>query len=113
MAHPTGEVDVQHNGKTYTLHLTMRGVAQLQKEFGQNLGPILEVKPGEMPDFDVLLRVIEIALHKRHRDEEGDLADEILSADMGVFARVIAAAFPQPDAAAPSEAEPGKRTAAA
>jgi hypothetical protein len=113
MAVAFGEVDVEHGGKTYTLRLTMRGVAALQDEFGQNLDPILSLKSGQLPHFGVCLRVVELALQKHHPDATKDLADDILSDDMGVFARVIAAAFPQPDAAASGGAEPGKRTAAA
>lgn len=113
MAVAFGEIDVDHNGKVYSLRLTMRGLASLQDEFGHNLDPILSLKPGQLPHFGVCLRVVELALQKHHPDATKDLADDILSDDMGVFARVIAAAFPQPEATAANEPKPGKRTAAA
>jgi hypothetical protein len=55
----------------------------LQDEYGQNLEPILAIKDGELPHFGVCLRVVELALQRYHPDAGPDVADDILTQDMG------------------------------
>lgn len=109
MAKALGEIDFDLDGETYCLRLTMRGIATLQDEYGQDLAPILDLKPNQLPHFGVCLRVVELALAKHHPDAGAETADDILSDDMGIFGRIIAAAFPTPE----PEAKPGKKKAAA
>lgn len=97
MAAILGELNVTCAGADYCLRLTMRGIAQLQDEYGQGLEPLLGMKDGVMPHFGICLRLVEIALKKHHPDAGPELADEILTADVGVVGRLIAAAFPDPE----------------
>lgn len=108
MAKMLGEVNVSAGGKTYCLRLTMRGIATLQDEYGQNLAPILNLQPGELPHFGVCLRVIELALQRHHPEAGPEVADDILTQDMGVFGELLEAAFPQAEA----QSEAGKNKAA-
>jgi len=94
MAQVMGELDATVGDVTYRLRLTMRGIAQLQDEYGLDLEPILGIKEGHMPNFGACLRVVEIALQRYHADAGVDAADDILSADMSVFGRLISVAFP-------------------
>lgn len=94
MAAILGELTVHNAGKDYCLRLTMRSIAQLQDEYGQGLMPLLGMKDGELPHFGICLRLVELALKKHHPDAGPELADDILTADIGVVGRLIAAAFP-------------------
>lgn len=109
MAKMLGEVNVSVGGESYCLRLTMRGIAALQDEYGQNLEPILGIKEGELPHFGVCLRVVELALHRHHPDAGPEVADDILTQDMGIFGELMQAAFPQADA----QAVEGKKIRAA
>lgn len=100
MANITGEITTTVAGKEYVLRLTMRGLATLQDEYGQDLAPILSVKPGQMPHFGICLRLVELALKKRHPDATPDLADDILTEDPEIVGRIIQAAFPDADSKA-------------
>jgi hypothetical protein len=95
MAKMLGEVNVSVGGKEYCLRLTMRGIATLQDEFGQNLDPILSLKEGELPHFGICLRVVELALQRHHPEAGADVADDILTQDMTIFGKLLEAAFPQ------------------
>lgn len=103
MTNPMGELTVTVGGKEYNLRLTMRSIAVLQQEYGQELAPVLGLAPGALPDFGVCLRVVDLALRKHHPDLEGDVADDILTQDMTIFGRLIQAAFPQPEPARPGK----------
>lgn len=94
MARAIGEIDVVSGGKTYCLRLTMKSLAVLQDEFGQDLGGIMNMKAGALPNLKLCLRMIELGLQKHHPDASADLADEIATADMSVIGRLISAAFP-------------------
>lgn len=109
MAKMLGEVDVSVGSKNYCLRLTMRGIATLQDEYGQNLSPILGIKDGELPHFGVCLRVVELALQRYHPDAGPDIADDILTQDMAIFGQILEAAFPQSD----GQALEGKKKKAA
>lgn len=99
MAKAIGEVIISAGGKEYTLRLTMRSLAILQDEFGQDLAPIIGLKPGQMPHFGICLRMVELALQKHHADVASPvLADDILTGDMAVVGRLIEAAFPDASA---------------
>ncbi|SCY61525.1 hypothetical protein [Paracoccus tibetensis] len=95
----TGEVVVTARGETYRLCLGMIGLAQLQKEYGQHLGPItdLDLKEGELPDFSVMVRVVDLALDRYHPEHDKWVADDILREDLSTFLRLVEGAFPEPD----------------
>jgi hypothetical protein len=94
MAKMLGDLTVSVGGQEYCLRLTMRGIATLQDEFGQNLEPILNVKAGQLPHFGVCLRVVELALKRYHPEAGPEVADDILSEDMMIFGRLLDTAFP-------------------
>lgn len=105
MAQITGAVTVTHDGKDYSLILGMSGLAQLQKEYGQDLKPLVEMEEeGKLPDFSVLVRITTIALKRFHPDADPYLADDLLRADPSVPMQVVRDAFdlPDDDKAAPS-----------
>ena len=102
-----GEITASLGDRDYVLRLTMRSLAALQDEFGQELKPIMGLAEGELPSFKACLRLVELALQKHHPDAGPDVADDILTAEMDIIARLIEAAFP--DAGAKSE---GKQKAA-
>lgn len=107
MADVTGTLTVQHGGKSYALRLTIRSFAALQAEFGNDLGGVLTGKTA-IPDFNICLRTVELALRAGNPgagDSLGDipigtLADDLLTADFTVFERVMAGAFPTQSAGA-------------
>jgi len=109
MAKMLGEVNVSVGNDRYCLRLTMRGIAALQDEYGQNLDPILNIKEGELPHFGVCLRVVELALHRYHPEAGPDVADDILTQDMAIFGQLLEAAFPQ--AEVQSDGEKKKKAA--
>lgn len=103
----TGEVTVKVAGETYRLHLGMIGIAELQKEYGQHLEPItnMDLEEGQLPDFGVMIRVVDLALDRHHPKHDKYLADDILRADPSVFITLMDAAFPKPDAETLAAAE--------
>jgi hypothetical protein len=94
MAKAVGEVIAKVGGQEYCLRLTMRSLATLQDEYGQALAPITAVKPGEIPQFGVCLRMIELALKKHHPEADASVADDIFTDDMEIIGRLLAATFP-------------------
>lgn len=92
MAAVTGEVLVKFDGREYCLRLTMRGLSVLQTEFGNDV--LEKLDSGTLPDISVLLRLVELALGKESERYEGDLADELLSADVSIVGRIVQAALP-------------------
>jgi hypothetical protein len=104
MASILGELEVTHGGATYRLRLTMRGIATLQDEFGNDIGGILDMSEGGIPNMNICLRVVELALKRFHPDADADLADDILSDDMSIFGKLIAAAFPSAAEVQPDQA---------
>jgi hypothetical protein len=95
MAKPIGDIEVALDGATYTLHMGFRELGVLQSEFGRNLVPLL-VKPddGELPDLAAYLRVVEVSLRRYHPQAAPTVADDIMAADIGIVAKLLAAAFP-------------------
>lgn len=127
MSDTTGEVTAKLGGKTYRLYLGMRGIGQLQQEFGKDLAPIMEAAGGmpeagdgdqaeaaSLPDLQALIRVVEVSLARFHSDEADDyLAGDLLQADIGLAPRLIFAAIPQvSDDPAPSGTSPRRGKAA-
>lgn len=97
MASFTGEVIAKLGDEEYCLALGLRGVAKLQEQYGANLDPIhnLGQEEGELPDFSVLLRIVDVALERHHPDAPGDVAEMLLAADMALPGKLLTAAFPE------------------
>jgi len=111
MAKVLGEMDVEVDGETYTLRLGFRELGKLQDEFGQDLAPFMSAhESGTLPSFTAIVRLVEVALARHHPEAGPDVADAILQQDMSVFGRLMAVAFPDPEAAAPAAKK--KRAAA-
>ena len=101
MADPTGVVEVEHGGETYSLRLTMRGIARLQAKHGRNLSGMLDGSAGDVPDMAAALDVVSEALQKGQglpAKEADDIADELATADPMIVGRVLDGAFPDADA---------------
>jgi hypothetical protein len=98
MADVTGALHVQHDGAQYTLRLTFAGIAELQGRFDNTLGGLLDGTAGNAPNFAVFLAIVEVALLKGtpglDRGRAAALADEMLTKDHELAARVLTAAFP-------------------
>lgn len=108
MADVTGTIREEFGGKVYDLRLSMRGLARLQVKYGDNVAGLLDGTVGEVPKFDVFLDIVSEALQKGSKlpvSEADDLADELLTADVDLVERVIAALFPK---ASINGAAPGK-----
>lgn len=107
----TGTIRAEHDGKTYALRLTMRSFAELQAKHGANVAGILDGTAGAMPSFAALIDVVSLALQRAEAmpAEEADrLADELLTADIKLVERLIAAAFPDAEG---NGARPAKKSA--
>ncbi|AZV00202.1 hypothetical protein pben1_p45 [Paracoccus phage vB_PbeS_Pben1] len=109
MADFTGEVIAKVGGQEYRLALGLRGIARLQEEYGANLDPIqgMGQAEGDLPDFSVLLRIVDVALERHHPEVAGDVAEQLLAADMSLPGKLLTAAFPDQK----SEGRPGKSKA--
>lgn len=108
MADVTGALHHKFGKTTYTLRLTYGVLGKLQGLHGRDLKGLL-TDPGAVPPFDVMVDVVALALEKGHgikADKAADLADEMLSADPGLVARVMTTAFP--DASGKGAAAQGK-----
>jgi hypothetical protein len=96
MQEATGTHYIEHGGARYALRLSMRGIAQLQSEFGRDIAGILSGETS-VPDFKALLRVVEISLAKGQPgmtpDQIATLADEIATTDL--VGLIVQAAFPE------------------
>jgi hypothetical protein len=92
MADITGSLTVEHGGRSYSLRLTMRGLASLQAEFGNSLGGMLDGEANAIPNFALLLRIVEVALG--NVDDKEQVADALLSDDVTIVERIMAASFP-------------------
>jgi len=117
MADITGTLRATLGGAEYTLRLTMRGIAMLQSEFGPDLGGLLSGKfqDGAIPDFNIVLRVVEVALAKGMPDLTADrlreIADDLVTSDQTIVARIMQAAFPDAAKDAPGNAARPSRAA--
>ncbi|RJL13690.1 hypothetical protein [Paracoccus siganidrum] len=91
----TGEITASFEGREYRLMLGLRGIARLQEEYGKELTPLMEMSEGNsIPDMNVLLRVVDIALMRHHDDVGEDVAEGLLMQDMDLPGKLLAAAFP-------------------
>jgi hypothetical protein len=112
MAHPTGTVTAAHNGKTYTLRLTMLGIANLQEKHGNTFLSKLDVAGDEMPSMRLLLDVVTTSLERDHGKDGVDLvalADDIFTQDPEIVGRIMKAAFPPGEATKPAVPGAGTR----
>ena len=93
----TGAVQVKHGGVSYQLRLTMRGIAELQAEFGRDIAGLLSGRDGDIPDFNAVLRLIEVALLKGTPSIDATttsiVAEDIATIEL--VGKVVQAAFPE------------------
>lgn len=96
MADVTGALHHPFNGKEYTLRMSFGVIAKLQAKHGSDLKGLLIGKTEGTPPFDVMLDAIAESLMKCGQPDDGiaDLADDMLSADPELFARLLTTAFP-------------------
>ena len=103
MADVTGALHHEFNGKSYTLRITMRGLAHLQGLHGNDLGGLLSDGGSAIPALAPSLDLISVALQRGEGlDQQGadDMADEMFTADRTLAGKVLAAAFPDAVASA-------------
>lgn len=96
MADVTGALHHDFGGRSYTLRLTLGGIAKLQGKHGNDLGGLLTGIEG-IPPFGVMIDLLAAALEKGEgipSDKAADLADDMLTADQGIVQRLMTAAFP-------------------
>lgn len=113
MADITGALHITHDGRELTLRLSMAGLGRLQDRHGPSIGGLLDEDRTEdqLLNFGILIDAVSIALQKGMRmdaDEADDLADDLVSADQEIVARLLEAAFPAPLAARKGSAARGK-----
>jgi hypothetical protein len=88
----------------------MRGMAQLQSEFGRDIAGILTGKAGEIPDFGAILRIVEVALAKGNpslsAEQVKELADDMATPDL--VEAIVKAAFPDAEGDAGNGQRAGK-----
>lgn len=118
MAKVVGDLSVKAGGKDYVLHLGFRALGTLQDELGRDLAPIMSAfEEGGLPNFGVLVRVIEVALVRYHPGVGPEVADAVLAENPTCFADLLVTAFPDAAAEAGTEGAPAragkKRRAAA
>lgn len=104
MAELTGTIHEEIGGVSYTLRLTMRGIAALQAKYGKTISGLLDGTTGDIPDFATLLELVSIALQTGESLEAAvadEVADNLLTRDAEIVGRIVAAAFP--------DQKPGKR----
>lgn len=96
MADFTGEIRASVGETEYRLMLGLRGMAQLQTEYGVDLKPIMSMgdDKDQVPDISVLLRVVDISLERHHPDVDDTVAEALLMQDMTLPGQLIGAAFP-------------------
>lgn len=103
---PTGLLTVPFGGRDHALRLTWAGMAQLQDQHPEIVGSMLSGRD-VVPSMRFALDAVRIALVKGGTDAglAGDLADEMLTADPGLIAKLLSAAFPSGEAAPPGNGE--------
>ena len=97
MTDPTGTIEVEHGDATYTLRLTMRGIARMQVKHGRNIAGMLDGTAGSFPDMNAVLDIVSESLQRGHglnAKQADDLADELATADPAIVGRIMSAAFP-------------------
>lgn len=103
---PTGLVTVPFDGRDYALRLTWAGLAQLQDLHPDMVGAMLSGRDA-VPSMRFALDAVRIALVKGGTDATAaaDIADEMLTADPGLIARLLTAAFPSAEVASSGNGE--------
>lgn len=107
MSDVTGALHEHFGGKNYALRLSYGVIAKLQGLHGRDLKGLLTGETGAIPPFEVILDAVAFALEKGQGLETAaaqSLADDMLTADAGVFNRLMAAAFPDAVGNAPAVA---------
>lgn len=97
MADITGTVRARHDGRVYEMRLTMRSLAVLQDKHGDNIAGLLDGSAGSTPNLTALIDMVSLALQKGSgmaASDADDVADELLTADVGIIEKVIRATFP-------------------
>lgn len=107
MAGLTGEITAVLGNSSYRLVLGLRGIAELQRDYGNNLQGIMgdrpagadagdEAKEAVLPDFDAFMQVVKVSLRRFHPEyaEDLDVVEGLLAQDWSLPGRLIAAAFP-------------------
>lgn len=110
MTDPTGAVEVELGGETYSLRLTMRGIARLQAKHGRNLAGMLDGTAGDVPDMEAVLDLVSEALQRGHglpAKEADDIADELATANPMIVGTILAGAFPDAEGNARPKAKRG------
>lgn len=99
----TGEIGATLGNTSYRLILGLRGIAQLQREYGNGLQGIMGSPPQEggeegaaLPDFNAYMDVVKVSLQRFHSQaaDDLDIVEGLLSQDWSLPGRLIAAAFP-------------------
>lgn len=112
----TGEIPAVLGNTSYRLILGLRGVAELQRDYGNNLHGIMGdasdaggEKEATLPDFNAFIHVVKVSLQRFHPAEADnlDVIEGLLAQDLSLPGRLIAAAFPE----ARQEPAAGKRKA--
>lgn len=117
MSDVTGTLHHSFGGKTYSLRLTLGGIAKLQAVHGLDLGGMLtqteESAQDRIPDFSIMIAILQVALERGGVAPElsGDLADDMLTEDVGLAVRVMQAAFPKSQASREGKARAPKAKA--
>ncbi|KFI24325.1 hypothetical protein [Paenirhodobacter enshiensis] len=97
MADVTGTLHREFGGKTYALRLTMRDIATLQGDYGDDLGGWLSETPPRILNFGFAVDVISLAVSRgskiAERREADEIADELFTADRELFTAVMSATF--------------------
>lgn len=115
MSDITGTVHHQFAGREYELRLTLGGVSKLQAKHGLDVGGMLSADGAndhKIPDFGIMIDIVAIALEKGGSCadvDQWDLADDMLTGDKSLAARILQAAFPEARAGGGGAA--GKRVA--
>lgn len=116
MSGARGDFTVKANGKKYKLWLGLSVLADLQEKHGQDALQRLETPeeagPKWVPPLAVMVDVFLGALQRYHADEaDRYLVDDILAQNPGVFAGLMAAAFPDQKGAEAGNGRKPKRAA--
>lgn len=110
MAEATGTHYHEHAGTRYAFRLTMRGMAELQQEFGRDIAGILTNTVGGIPDFAALLRIVEVALAKGtpslSAEQVKAVAEDVATPDL--LGAIVKAAFPDQEGDAGNGQRAGK-----
>ena len=97
MADVTGALHHEYGGRSYTLRLSLGGIAKLQGKYGNDLCGLLTGEAEGVPPFAVMIDMVAASLEKGEgmpADEAIEVADDLLTADQGLVQRVLNAAFP-------------------